>query len=279
MKHKVWFITGTSRGFGKVWAEAALKRGDKVIATARNTDSISDLHEKYGENVLPLQLNVDNRSESLNAVKRAHEHFGRIDVLINNAGYGLFGAVEENSEEEVRSQFETNFFGALWLTQAVLPIMREQGSGHIIQNSSIGGVAAFPILGIYNASKWALEAASEALSHEVAAQGIKVTIVERGGYATDWATTSSKHSSALNVYQPIKDKLMETFSEMPVGDPEATDEAILKIVDSENPPLRLFLGTMPNEIIKDIYAQRLKEWDDWNDVSVKAHGNLKNKVS
>jgi NADP-dependent 3-hydroxy acid dehydrogenase YdfG len=274
MENKVWLITGTSRGFGKIWAEAALKRGDKVAATARNINSINDLVEKYSENILPISLDVNNRSEDISAVQKVKEHFGRIDVLVNNAGYGLFGALEENSEEEVRAQFDTNFFGALWLTQAVLPIMREQGSGHIIQNSSIGGVAAFPTLGVYNASKFALEAISDALAQEVATQGIKVTIVEPGGYATDWAGDSSKHSKTMEEYQPVKDQLMKLFQTMPVGDPNATSEAILKIVDAENPPLRIFLGSVPNQIIKDVYAKRLKEWDDWNDVSVAAHGSL-----
>lgn len=274
MENKVWLITGTSRGFGKIWAEAALKRGDKVAATARNIDSLNDFVEKYGENILPIVLDVNNRNEDIKAVQKVKEHFGRIDILVNNAGYGLFGAIEENSEDEVRAQFETNFFGALWLTQAVLPVMREQGSGHIIQNSSIGGVAAFPTLGVYNASKFALEAISESLAQEVASQGIKVTIVEPGGYATDWAGDSSKHSKAMEQYQPVKDQLMKVFQTMPVGDPNATDEAILKIVDAENPPLRLFLGVVPNQIIKDVYAKRLKEWDDWNHVSVAAHGNL-----
>jgi len=274
MENKVWFITGTSRGFGKIWAKAALKRGDKVAATARNTDSLKDLVEEFGENILPINLDVNNKQDGIEAVNRTKEHFGKIDVLINNAGYGLFGAIEENSEEEVRAQFETNFFGALWITQAALPIMREQGSGHIIQTSSIGGVTTFPTLGVYNASKWALEAVSEAMAQEVAAQGIKVTIVEPGGYSTDWGSASAKQSNAMEEYTPIKESLMEMWKDIPMGDPEATDEAILKIVDSENPPLRLFLGAMPNQIIKDVYAKRLKEWDEWNDVAVKAQGKM-----
>ncbi|MCW8850344.1 MAG: SDR family oxidoreductase [Melioribacteraceae bacterium] len=274
MENKVWFITGTSRGFGKIWAKAALKRGDKVAATARNTDSLDDLVEEFGESILPIKLDVNNRQEGIEAVNKANEHFGRIDVLINNAGYGLFGAIEENSEEEVRAQFETNFFGALWITQAAIPIMRAQGSGHIIQTSSIGGVATFPTLGVYNASKWALEAVSEAMASEVAPQGIKVTIVEPGGYATDWGGASAKQSNSIKEYTPIKENLMEMWKTIPMGNPEATDEAILKIVDSENPPLRLFLGAVPNQIIKDVYAKRLKEWDDWNDVSVKAQGSM-----
>jgi len=273
MENKVWFITGTSRGFGKVWAKAALKRGDKVAATARNLNSLKDLVEEFGESILPIELDVNNRLDGIAAVNKAKEHFGRIDVLINNSGYGLFGAIEENNEEEVRAQFETNFFGALWITQAAIPIMRAQESGHIIQTSSIGGVTTFPTLGVYNASKWALEAVSEAMAQEVASQGIKVTIVEPGGFSTDWGGASAQQSSAIEEYTPIKENLMEMWKNIPMGDPEATDKAILKIVDSENPPLRLFLGAMPNQIIKDVYAKRLKEWDDWNDVAVEAQGN------
>jgi len=274
MENKVWFITGTSRGFGKVWAKAALKRGDKVAATARNIDSLNDLVKEFGDNILPLQLDVNNRQEGINAVNKAKEHFGKIDVLINNAGYGLFGALEENSEEEIRAQFETNFFGAIWITQAALPIMRKQGNGHIIQTSSIGGVMAFPTIGVYNASKWALEAVSEALAQEVAAQGIKITIVEPAGYSTDWDGASAKQSNAMEEYVQVKENLMEMWKDIPMGDPEATDEAILKIVNAENPPLRLFLGAMPYKAVKGVYANRLKEWDDWNDVAVKAQGSM-----
>ena len=165
---KIWFITGTSRGFGREWAAAALERGDRVAATARNTDSLDDLVQKYGDALLPITLDVTDRDADFGAVKRAHEHFGRLDVVVNNAGYGHFGLVEELSESDARDQLETNLFGALWVTQAALPYLREQGSGHIIQVSSIGGISAFPLVGIYHASKWALEGglgpdASEAL--------------------------------------------------------------------------------------------------------------------
>lgn len=144
---KVWFITGTSRGFGRSFAEAALSRGDKVAATARNLDSLSDLVDRFGDAVLPLQLDVTDREAAFAAVKSAHEHFGRLDVVVNNAGYGLFGTVEELSETEIRDQVETNLFGVLWVTQAALPIMRAQQSGHIVQVSTIGGLVTFPTLG------------------------------------------------------------------------------------------------------------------------------------
>src|SRR6266436_3880277 len=159
---KIWFITGASKGFGREWAEAALERGDTVAATARNLGTLDTLVERYGDAVLPLQLDVTDRSATFATVKRAADHFGKLDVIINNAGNGHFGMVEELTEEDVRSQLETNFFGALWVTQAALPLMRAQRSGHIIQVSSIGGVNAFPTVGLYHASKWGLEGFSQA---------------------------------------------------------------------------------------------------------------------
>ncbi len=181
MTEKVWFITGTSRGFGREWAIAALQRGDKVAATARDTASLADLVDKYGDAILPIQLDVTDRAADFAAVKQAHDHFGRLDVVVNNAGYGQFGFVEELSEQDARDQIETNVFGALWVTQAALPYLREQRSGHIIQVSSIGGIVAFPNVGIYHASKWALEGFSQALAQEVAPFGVHVTLIEPGG--------------------------------------------------------------------------------------------------
>ena len=191
MTDKVWFITGTSRGFGREWAIAALDRGDRVAATARNTDSLQDLREKYGEAVLPLRLDVTDRTAVTAAVQQAQQQFGRLDVIVNNAGYGLFGMVEEASEAEARAQIDTNVFGALWVTQAALPYLREQGSGHIIQVSSIGGISAFRGVGLYHASKWALEGFSQSLALEVAPFGIHVTMIEPGGFSTDWSGSSA----------------------------------------------------------------------------------------
>src|ERR1700742_3790032 len=175
---KTIFITGASRGFGKLWAEALLQREDKVIATARDLRTLDDLVKRYGNNILALQLDVNNRDAGFAAVQTAKEHFGRIDVLINNAGYGLFGSIEETTEKQAREQMETNFFGLLWLSQAVLPIMREQGHGHIIQLSSVLGLISRPVLGLYAASKFAVEGLSESLAAEVKGFGIKVSIVE-----------------------------------------------------------------------------------------------------
>ncbi len=163
MAQKTWFITGTSRGFGREWAIAALDRGDKVAATARDTATLDDLVAKYGDALLPIKLDVTDRAADFAAVKQAQEFLGRLDIVINNAGYGHFGMVEELSEADIRDQLETNLLGALWITQAALPFMREQGSGHILQVSSIGGISAFPNVGAYHASKWGLEGFSQAL--------------------------------------------------------------------------------------------------------------------
>ena len=182
MANKVWFITGTSRGFGREWATAALERGDKVAATARDTSALDDLVKKYGAAILPIALDVQDRAADFAAVKRAADTFGRLDIVINNAGYGQFGMIEELSEKEAREQIETNVFGAMWVTQAALPYLRQQKSGHIIQVSSIGGISAFPNVGAYHASKWALEGFSQALSLEVKDFGIHVTLIEPGGF-------------------------------------------------------------------------------------------------
>src|ERR687893_1882650 len=206
---KVWLITGTSKGFGRIWAEAALQRGDRVAATARRPETLADLVERYGDAVLPMRLDTTDTAVVDATVKQAHEHFGRLDVVVNNAGYGLFGAVEEVSEEQARAQIETNLFGALWVTRAALPLLREQGSGHIIQVSSIGGVNAFPMVGLYHASKWGLEGFSQSLAHEVAGFGIKVTLVEPTGFSTDWAGPSSVQSPQHPAYAEFREQVME----------------------------------------------------------------------
>jgi NAD(P)-dependent dehydrogenase (short-subunit alcohol dehydrogenase family) len=274
MANKVWFITGTSRGFGRVWAEAALARGDRVAATARDLKSLAALAERYGDRVATLQLDVTDRNAVFKAVSEAHRRFGRIDVAINNAGYGLFGAVEEISETDARAQIETNLFGALWVTQAVLPIMREQGAGHILQVSSIGGVNAFPTIGLYHASKWGLEGFSQSLAAEVAPFGIKVTLIEPSGYATDWGGASAKRAHAMSAYDDARAAIVAWRVNNVPGDPDATGAAILKLVDAKDPPLRIFFGVTGLPMIRAEYAKRLETWAQWNDVSLEAQGNL-----
>ena len=271
---KNWFITGTSRGFGREWAIAALDRGDRVAATARDTSSLDDLVQKYGDAILPIALDVNDREADLAAVAEAHAKLGRLDIVVNNAGYGHFGFIEEITEDEARAQLETNLFGALWVTQAALPFLREQGSGHIIQVSSIGGISAFPLVGIYHASKWALEGFSQALAQEVADFGIHVTLVEPGGFSTDWSGDSSKRSPENPAYDDMRAKTnawRATRNATP-GDPAASAAAILKVVDAEVPPLRVFFGAGPLDIAKADYASRLETWEKWNDVSLIAQG-------
>ena len=271
---KTWFITGTSRGFGREWAIAALDRGDQVAATARNLDTLDDLVAKYGDAILPIELDVTDRAAAFAAVRQAHERFGRLDVVVNNAGYGHFGMIEEVTEDEIRAQLETNVLGALWVTQAALPYLRERGSGHFLQVSSIGGVSAFMNTGAYHASKWALEGFSQSLSQEVAGFGIKVTLIEPAGYSTDWSGSSAKHSAPLPAYDPVRDEAARARAQRysAPGDPVATRDAILRVVDSDNPPLRLFLGDSPLRIAVADYGSRLAAWARWQPVAVAAQG-------
>ena len=271
---RTWFITGASRGFGREWTIAALERGDSVAATARDTSTLDDLAGRFGDAILPLKLDVTDRDAVVAAVKDAHDRFGRLDVVVNNAGYGQFGMVEEISEQEAREQIETNVFGALWVTQAALPYLREQGSGHILQVSSIGGISAFPNIGIYNASKWALEGFSQSLAAEVADFGIKVTIIEPGAYSTDWGGASARHAAADPAYDAFREKAAEQRKARAgnPGNPVATREAVLQVVDAENPPLRIFFGEAPLAIATKDYESRLATWQEWQAVSVAAHG-------
>ena len=270
---KVWFITGASKGFGREWAEAALERGDKVAATARKIETLQELSDKYGDAVLPLTLDVTDRGADFAAVKAAADKFGRLDVVVNNAGYGHFGMVEELTEDELRAQLETNLFGAAWVTQAALPIMRAQKSGHIIQVSSIGGISAFPTVGAYHASKWALEGFSQALSQEVAGFGIHVTLVEPGGFSTDWSGPSAMRSDENPAYADVREAAKNRPSRAKPGDPTATRGPILKVVDSDEPPLRVFFGEAPLSIATKDYESRLATWNKWQPVSVEAQGS------
>jgi NAD(P)-dependent dehydrogenase (short-subunit alcohol dehydrogenase family) len=274
MATKTWFITGTSRGFGREWTIAALDRGDNVAATARNVSTLDDLAAKYGNRVLPIQLDVTDRDAVFAAVRRAHDRFGRLDIIVNNAGYGQFGMVEELSEEEARAQIETNFFGALWVTQAALAFLRPQGGGHILQVSSIGGISAFANIGMYHASKWALEGLSQALSLEVASFGIKVTLIEPGSYATDWGGASAKHTTPLPAYDSVREESARLRATRVAvqGDPVASRRALLKIVDAEEPPLRVFFGDGPLATATKDYESRLATWRKWEPVSIEAQG-------
>lgn len=269
---KTWFITGAGRGFGRQWAQAALERGDKVAATVRNVAALKELSDRFGDAILPLALDVTDRAAVFKTVQQAHQHFGRLDVVLNNAGYGVMGAIEEVSIEDARANFETNVFGLLNVVQAALPLLREQKSGHIILVSSVGGVIAIPTGGIYEGTKFAVEGIGDALSTEVSGFGIKVTIVEPGPYATDFMSgTSLTTAPPMAVYDGIRSYLAELLTPDQVGDPAATSAAILKLVDAENPPNRLLLGELL-PMIQQVYAERIKAWESWDDVARAAKG-------
>ncbi|WP_433167102.1 SDR family NAD(P)-dependent oxidoreductase [Kribbella sp. CA-247076] len=276
---KVWFVTGSSRGLGRSFVEAALARGDKVAATARSTASLDELVTTYGDAVLPLELDVTDRATVFDSVQRATDRFGRLDVVVNNAGYAQIGAIEELTEQELRDQFETNVFGAAWVIQAALPRLRAQGSGHVVQLSSIAGLIAMPLGGAYQASKWALEALNETLAREAADFGIKVTVIEPAGFATRSGKNpdplANGHLAETNpAYDGLRQRLAGMMGNQPAGDPAAAARTLLKIVDSDNPPLRVLFGQGFHQMLEQVYADRLKTWSDGQDLSVEAHGNL-----
>jgi len=273
-QNRVWFITGSSRGFGRVWTQAALERGDQVVATARKLESISDFKEKYGDQVLTLELDVTNPDQVNEAVKKAHENFGKLDIVLNNAGYSLVGTIEEATADEIRALYETNIIGPVSVVQAALPILREQGFGHILGTSSNIGHFTLPVLGYYSSSKWAFEAIHESLSEEVKKFGIKVTIIEPGAYATEFGSQESlKFSGNIEDYADLKTEFIKSLSTFEQGDPNATAQALFKVVDSQNPPLRFNMGSHNLPLIKGIYAERIALWESWDEVSRSAQGN------
>lgn len=245
---KVWFITGCSTGLGRDLAEVLLEQGYRVVATARRLDSISDLAERFPENARIAALDVTDRDEISAAVEKAIEEFGRIDVLVNNAGYGLLGAIEEPSTEQIRAQFDTNVFGAVDVMRAVLPQMRRQKSGHVLNMSSVAGFIASGSAGYYAATKFALEALSEALAQEAADHGIRVTIVEPGPFRTDFAGRSLQgpEGQMPDVY-PGTQQFLDYFAEVDrkqIGDPRKAAQVMIDVVESAEPPLRLPLGEL-----------------------------------
>jgi NADP-dependent 3-hydroxy acid dehydrogenase YdfG len=273
---KVWFITGASRGFGRVWTEAALKRGDQVAATARNVNSIADLNKKYGNQVLTLELDVTNTEQVKAVVQKAHAHFGKLDIILNNAGYSLVGTIEEAHADEIRALYETNVLGPVAVIQAALPLLREQGYGHILGTSSNLGHVTLPVIGYYCSSKWAFEAIHESLAEEVKPFGIKVTIIEPGAYATEFGSQQSlKFAAGMDIYTSLKASFAENLQQLEKGDPDATPEAIFKIVDADQPPLRFLLGNQGLPWTCSAYEQRLAEWEAWSEVSNAAQGAAK----
>jgi NAD(P)-dependent dehydrogenase (short-subunit alcohol dehydrogenase family) len=269
---KIWLITGCSRGLGRALAEAVVASGARLIATARDAHTLDALEKLAPDRVQTLSMDVNDEAEVRAGVTRAVAAFGRVDVLVNNAGYGLLGAVEEVSDSEARAQMETNVFGALRVTRALLPYLREQGGGHILNISSVAGIVSTPGLGLYNASKYALEGYSEALALELAPMGIRVTVVEPGPFRTDWAGSSMAQAArTLDAYDATAGataRLLKSYSGRQPGDPEKAAAAMLKVVESDKPPLRLPLGEMAVTRIRSKLAAQLAELDAWEKVAL-----------
>ncbi|PTA43066.1 SDR family oxidoreductase [Micromonospora sp. RP3T] len=263
---RTWFITGASRGLGRAFAEAALDRGDRVVAAAR-TVTPDDFDARHGDRLLALTLDVTDRAAVFAAVATAVERFGRLDIVVNNAGTLSMGMVEEFTEAEARAQFEVNLFGALWVSQAVLPHLRARRSGHIVQVSSIAALGGYPSTGMYSASKFALEGMSEALAMEAAAFDVTLSIVQPGGYWTglyDSMTTTTP----IDAYSPLHAELARQWADGSVdSEPRLAAEALLRLVDSDDPPLRLLLGSMVYDLAFDIARRRMDTWAGWERVS------------
>ncbi|MFI7524789.1 SDR family NAD(P)-dependent oxidoreductase [Nocardia salmonicida] len=264
---RVWFVTGASRGLGRAFAEAALAAGDRVAAAARTGSALDELAAAHPGRVLPLTLDVTDRGAVHEAVDAAVAHFGRLDIVVNNAGTLSMGMIEEFTEAEARSQMEVNFFGALWVSQAVLPHLRAQRGGHIVQVSSIGGLAGFPLSGMYAASKFALEGMSEALAMEAAEFGARVSILQPGGYWTD-LYSAMVNTTPIEAYTPLRAQLEAQWAEGSVdSEPALAAEALLTLVDAEEPPLRLLLGNMVYDLAFDLARAKMATWSAWEQTS------------
>jgi NAD(P)-dependent dehydrogenase (short-subunit alcohol dehydrogenase family) len=263
---RTWFITGASRGLGRALALAALERGDSVVVAARSATADAFAAE-HRDRVLARSLDVTDKSAVDAAMAAAVAHFGRLDVVVNNAGNMSMGMIEEFTEEQARAQLEVNFFGALWVSQAAMSHLRRQGSGHILQISSIAALGGFPSTGMYSASKFALEGMSEALAMEAASFGVKVTIVQPGGFWTDLYTNMVSTSPA-EPYAPLRAELERQWAEGSVdSDPRLAAEAMLTLVDHDAPPLRLALGSMAYDLAHAVSRQRIDTWAAWEQVS------------
>ncbi|MDJ0634269.1 MAG: oxidoreductase [Xenococcaceae cyanobacterium MO_188.B29] len=268
---KVWFITGSSTGFGRTLAETVLKNGDRIIATARKPEQLQDLIAQYPETALALRLDVTEKAEIKTTIEQAVAKFGQIDVLVNNAGYGLIGALEEVSDEQIKRNFDTNLFGAIDVIRAMLPVMRSQQRGHIINMSAIAGFTNELGFSIYGGAKFALEGVSEALQGEVAPLGIKVTIVEPGPFRTDFIGRSlDRVEEQMDAYQDTVGKFLNFLNNIEgkqPGDPQKAAEAIIQVVNSPNPPLRLVLGKYAYTKFRQKIESLTTELDAWEAVA------------
>lgn len=269
---KVWLITGCSTGFGRALAEAVLKQGDYLLATAREPEQLRALIENYPETAKPVRLDVTSPQDIQAAIDTAIATFGRIDVLVNNAGHGLIAALEEVSDVDIYQFFETNFFGALRLMRTVLPVMRQQGSGHIVNMSSTAGLVGFGGSSIYCGTKFALEGTSEALAKEVKSFGVKVTLIEPGAFRTDFNGRSlATAEQSIDAYATVSEASLQWFKEMDgqqPGDPDKAAQAIIQAVESPHPPMRLALGTDAMNLIQEKLEWIKTDLDVWQQVTV-----------
>lgn len=275
---KVWLITGCSTGFGRHIAEQAIDAGYKVVVTARNVDQITDLTAGHEDHVLALPLDVTNSEQIRYVVDRTIEKFNRIDVLVNNAGIGYFSSVEESVEEETRKMFEINFWGLMHVTNAVLPHMRSQKNGHIINFSSIGGLTSFPTLGYYHATKYAVEGISESLSQELAPFNIHVTLIEPSSFRTDWGGRSSAktETSIPELKESIVGQMLQGIqlgAGQEAGDPLKAAEAVIKVVETTEPPLRLLLGQQAYDAATYKFNNMLESIEEWKETTINADYN------
>ncbi len=268
---KVWFITGCSTGFGRYLAKEVLAQGNFCVVTSRNTGDVQDIVAMYPDTSIMVALDVTKAAQIKSAVEAAIAKFERIDVLVNNAGIGYFGSIEESEEERVRNMFEINVFGLANMTKAVLPQMRLQRSGHILNVASIGGLRAFPGIGFYNATKFAVDGYSESLAKEVAPTGIKVTVIAPSGFRTDWAGRSADDAPAtITDYNDTAIKNMENIRKMSgnqPGDPKRAAKAMIQVVESANPPMRLLLGKAAVKGLGEKIEELTHDLNTWKEVS------------
>ncbi|MDR0433607.1 MAG: SDR family NAD(P)-dependent oxidoreductase [Gracilibacteraceae bacterium] len=267
MANRVWLITGASKGLGYAYTQKALECGDNVIALARTKTNLADLEEKYSRELLYIQTDVTKRPNVFEAVKAGAEHFGKIDIVINNAGIMVSGMVEELSESNVMDTINTNFLGSLWVIQAVTPYLRQQRSGKIIQITSIGGLLSGASSGLYSASKFALEGLCEALSQEASYFGVKIIIVEPGGYWTN-LYLDMRYETPIDDYQKVREDLEKQYSQGSIDSlPEIAADVLLKIIEMEDPPLRIILGSAVLDMAIENYEQKIKTMKQYENIS------------
>jgi NAD(P)-dependent dehydrogenase (short-subunit alcohol dehydrogenase family) len=268
---KVWFVTGSSRGLGRAIVQAALDAGDKVVATARKPKQLDELKDKYGDQILAVALDVTKNEQVTKAVQAGLDVFGSYDVVVNNAGYGDTASVEDTTIESFEAQIATNFMGVVYVSKAVLPILRKQGSGHIFQVSSIGGRLASPGLTAYQSAKWAIGGFSLGLAQEVEPLGIKVTVLEPGGMKTDWAGSSMNIPPVSEPYQQTVGafaKMLREHSGQEPTDPAKVAQVVVKLANKEDAPLRLLLGTDAVQYVAEAANQLSQSDQKWHDISV-----------